>query len=341
MAQYKVGHDCIDSRCPHEKLSTISCQQKHKHMTFFRRTSLLTVVLPILGCVEAVCGNSFLEKGEACDDGDTFSGDGCSSQCISEIGLDCGPPPYPELGALLQFCDLQGEDLSGLTLSSSVFAFANLKNTDLSNTDLQEANLFHCNLTNADLSTETNPSGAKTDLSGANLSGADLSRANLTKAFINIGLTNLADLTDANLEGAILSEFDLSKARITNANLTNADLAKTKTSGLLSCPGQLPNIDFLCRPTPSTGNFALLGPKVDLSNAKLINTDLKNANLTNADLSNANLTNANLDGTDLTDANLSGAIGQPLNPNQAHYENTTCPDGTNSDDINNGGICVF
>lgn len=29
----------------------------------------------------AVCGNSIVETGETCDDGNTVSGDGCSSTC--------------------------------------------------------------------------------------------------------------------------------------------------------------------------------------------------------------------------------------------------------------------
>lgn len=35
------------------------------------------------GC-QAVCGNSTLEPGEGCDDGNTISGDGCTSDCFSE-----------------------------------------------------------------------------------------------------------------------------------------------------------------------------------------------------------------------------------------------------------------
>jgi cysteine-rich repeat protein len=42
-----------------------------------------------------VCGNNIIETGEQCDDGNTASGDGCSSQCIVEdsgveVGGSCG-----------------------------------------------------------------------------------------------------------------------------------------------------------------------------------------------------------------------------------------------------------
>src|SRR6185295_15808003 len=36
------------------------------------------------------CGNGIVEEGEQCDDGNTASGDGCSSTCQTEL-----PPPPP------------------------------------------------------------------------------------------------------------------------------------------------------------------------------------------------------------------------------------------------------
>jgi len=37
------------------------------------------------------CGNGLVEAGEACDDGNTTSGDGCSSTCQDEVAADPGP----------------------------------------------------------------------------------------------------------------------------------------------------------------------------------------------------------------------------------------------------------
>ncbi|MFL5320481.1 MAG: DUF4215 domain-containing protein, partial [Myxococcaceae bacterium] len=37
------------------------------------------------------CGNSVLEAGEGCDDGNTTAGDGCSAACKIETGNPCGP----------------------------------------------------------------------------------------------------------------------------------------------------------------------------------------------------------------------------------------------------------
>ena len=46
----------------------------------------------IRGGTVALCGNRTVERGEACDDGNTRSGDGCSATCRSEIdgGADAG-----------------------------------------------------------------------------------------------------------------------------------------------------------------------------------------------------------------------------------------------------------
>lgn len=77
-----------------------------------------------------------------------------------------------------------------------------------------------------------------------------------------------------------------------------------------------------------------------LDNADLSDADLSNANLFCANLSSATLTNANLTETELKNATLESAVGIPLNPENAFWENTTCPDGSNSDDEGNGGTCV-
>ena len=42
---------------------------------------------------DPVCGNSIIESGEQCDDGNTFSGDGCSYLCQTEEDDPVNPPP--------------------------------------------------------------------------------------------------------------------------------------------------------------------------------------------------------------------------------------------------------
>jgi cysteine-rich repeat protein len=57
--------------------------------------------------VDPVCGNGSLEAGEQCDDGNTASGDGCSSTCRIEVK----PKPTPVLAPSV----MQGLRLSGET----------------------------------------------------------------------------------------------------------------------------------------------------------------------------------------------------------------------------------
>jgi uncharacterized protein YjbI with pentapeptide repeats len=79
----------------------------------------------------------------------------------------------------------------------------------------------------------------------------------------------------------------------------------------------------------------LVGAQLDASSAVgtyFADSDLSNAQITfgqweNANLTHANLSNASLEGTDFRGANMSNVI----------YNNTLCPDKTNSDD--NGGTC--
>jgi cysteine-rich repeat protein len=44
------------------------------------------------------CGNGVLEAGEACDDGNTVDGDGCSATCTLEVG-PCGDVADPEIAS--------------------------------------------------------------------------------------------------------------------------------------------------------------------------------------------------------------------------------------------------
>lgn len=51
-------------------------------------SSARTIAAPV-----AVCGNGYVEKNEACDDGNVESGDGCSSSCTVDHGYVCESQP--------------------------------------------------------------------------------------------------------------------------------------------------------------------------------------------------------------------------------------------------------
>jgi hypothetical protein len=73
--------------------------------------------------------------------------------------------------------------------------------------------------------------------------------------------------------------------------------------------------------------------RADLSGVDLVGADLSGAKLIDADLSRAYLTGAVLRGVDLTGADLVGASLDGV-----VWDNTKCPDGSNSDLV--GGSCV-
>jgi cysteine-rich repeat protein len=65
----------------------------------------------------AVCGNAMVEMGEECDDGNTRSGDGCSSQCMYEycgdgivqtaLGEQCDDGNYRNDDGCDMFCQIE------------------------------------------------------------------------------------------------------------------------------------------------------------------------------------------------------------------------------------------
>jgi fibro-slime domain-containing protein len=78
------------------------------------------------GACSTVCGNGNVEAGEECDDGNTVSGDGCSSTCKKEAGFTCSNVPLPDTTDCVQtgntgkclelpvkYRDFKNESLSG------------------------------------------------------------------------------------------------------------------------------------------------------------------------------------------------------------------------------------
>jgi uncharacterized protein YjbI with pentapeptide repeats len=72
-------------------------------------------------------------------------------------------------------------------------------------------------------------------------------------------------------------------------------------------------------------------------NAQLVGASLRGANLSYAVLAGAKLNQANLSGANMTRANLTGTSLSGASLTGVSWNATTCPDGTNSDDV--GGMC--
>ena len=108
-----------------------------------------------------------------------------------------------------------------------------------------------------------------------------------------------ADWGGLNLSGQDLDERDLGRVDLSNTNLAGADLSN-----------------------------------MNMSESILLDVNLSSADLTGANLANAILVNfmgGSLEDADLTNANLAGAFGF-FDLSVATLSNTTCPDGSNSDE---------
>jgi uncharacterized protein YjbI with pentapeptide repeats len=228
---------------------------------------------------------------------------------FDESGLVCGTPSSggggPEVGAdcvplnLVPGADLHNCDLSG----------ANLNNADLAHANMAEAILDHANLSGANLTLAdlSNATAVFADLSGANMSGINLSNADLNNA--NLAASDLSPVdnqdgswTPAILEGATLSFADMSNVNLLAAYSPNATLLGTQLSGANLLGATLNDANL---------SFAILNQ-----------ANLSGANLVRADMLGADASNATLHGADMRDANVTLIV----------WANTTCPDGTNSDD---------
>jgi uncharacterized protein YjbI with pentapeptide repeats len=176
------------------------------------------------------------------------------------------------------------------------------------------------------------------DLLGANLTNADLSAANLTNAY-----TSYVDLSGAELRDANLAQDLLYGDNFTNANFTDADLAGTDLYGATFTgvsSGGIVGSPIMDPPNWEIVDGYLVGPGANLgfanlSGANLYSADLSGADLMEADLAGDNMYEVNLSLAWLGSANLSGAYDFYMaNTIGTGWNNTTCPNGTNSNDDN-------
>jgi uncharacterized protein YjbI with pentapeptide repeats len=189
------------------------------------------------------------------------------------------------------------------------------------------------------------------DLTGANFSQADLSDALFVSdsSSQNPAVPTLegADFDGANLSGSNWVDVDVSDVNFSDANLTDID-----TSGLSGTPASLPTDwvsvgGYFVGPTTNLVQQDLNGLDLrgddlagaDLSRAGLTDTVLATSNLTGADLAGTTLNTTEFNEANLTDANLDNAVEAPTASFAGViWSNTTCPDGTNSN--NDGDTCL-
>lgn len=165
--------------------------------------------------------------------------------------------------------------------------------------------------------TEENFDGA--DLEGESFAGAILARASFVDARLDGAVLARARLGGADFSGASLKGADFFDANASNANFRGVDAQRANFTGAALRGADLSLAD-------------LRG--ADFTNADLTDANLSRANLLGASLRDARLAGTRLSGADLQDASLRGArtAWPPEGAREALWENTTCPDGTNSDD---------
>lgn len=105
---------------------------------------------------------------------------------------------------------------------------------------------------------------------------------------------------------------DLSYAMITRSEFQGSDLSGTSFKGAVISNSDFSNTNLSGADFTDAGNYP---------GWSLANVDFNNANLTGANFTNANLSNA----SNMRTANVTDVI----------WNNTTCPDGTNSDSHSN------
>jgi uncharacterized protein YjbI with pentapeptide repeats len=207
------------------------------------------------------------------------------------------------VGDDLHDASLVGADLSGI--STSALDYADLSGADLAGADLSGINLLQDNVEGTDL--------AGTDLSGASLPGLIQDG---TVAGTPTGLATGTLLIDGwfvgpyqylqSVPGTILAGTDFSA---TGLELNNSQVQSDDLNGDTFAPG------------------------TDFSSGSVAGSTFQGDSLVDADFSGSNASDADFTGADLDGANFTGA-----NTSSDTWSNTTCPDGTNSDD--DGGSCA-
>ena len=216
------------------------------------------------------------------------------------VGVDCTDPPNLVPLADLRNCDLSGRNMAGVNLFSAKLNGANLSNADLSGADLSGADLAGANLNGAILD---NASLFTTNLVAATFDNASLRNTNMDDAYAPGGSFINADLRGANLYFAFIRDANLSGANFSNAYLSNFDVVGSN----------LQNAIF-------TGTL-------------LFDVDMQNTDLSGADLSFTSLAYVSFNNADFRDATLLGAErGDGVNWSGVIWGNTTCADGSSSDD---------
>ncbi len=213
--------------------------------------------------------------------------------------------------------NLAGRDFSGANLEEARFQVADLTGTDFSAASFSSTRFAGAALTNADFTGATFINGARgVDFRGANMPA--------TVFVAMIDFTG-SDFSGVNLAGATFGPdydrpFGVVGGTFDQANLTGATFG-TNFQGISFVAADLSDSVFLARTQP----FGQPG-------MRLVDVNFTDADFTGVQFDSAAgpfiVQGSNFTGADLSGADLSGFT----------WDDTICPDGTNSND--NGNTCV-
>lgn len=178
--------------------------------------------------------------------------------------------------------------------------FADLVNCDLSGREMEGVDLSHANLT------------------GANLNDASLFTTNLVGTIFDNATFLNAMMEDAYAPGGSFINADLRGADLYFATFSNANLTGANISGTFLRSFDLPGA---------------IAQNANFSGSRMTFMDMRDTDLRGADLSFTDLGYINFSNADFRDATIEGAErSDGVNLSGVIWGNTTCADGSNSDD---------
>ena len=173
------------------------------------------------------------------------------------------------------------------------------------------------------------------DLRSLPVAGADLTGATLDRAILaGMNLDNGPDGPETTLAEASLVRADLHGAVLSASDFRSADLSGADMGGVQLEDTRFADVDLAAADLSGAWFFFTDAARADFSRA-----DLTAADLTHSMFVDATFDRADVDGADFTGSNLTGAsFGRTVGLGTVTWADTTCPDGTNSDDT--GGTCI-
>jgi uncharacterized protein YjbI with pentapeptide repeats len=171
------------------------------------------------------------------------------------------------------------------------------------------------------------------DLSGRNMEGVDLSNANLSGANLDNASLFTSNLVAATFDNASLRNTNLEDGYAPGGSFINADLRGANLYFAFFRGGDLSGANFSNNGLSSVDFESAILQNAVFTGSYMFGVDMRNSDLRGADLSSTTLWYVSLNNADLRDANLLGAKRRNgTNLSGVTWGNTTCSDGSNSDD---------